>query len=411
MGATQILQTSATPVIHLQNVEGNLTLSGWDRPEIQARVRGDGDVLEIKQQDGVVTIACEDDLWLQAPVQATITIDNVEGNAAISLILNGLTIDAIGGNAVVNSVNAVTARQIEGNFTARLIAGDLRIDVIEGNAQIAKVGGDIWLGSVEGNLVLDEIGGNIEATAEGNVRVQATLAPSQQCTLRAEGSVTCEVPRDAGGVFMLKAEGHIRVRDLGEERNLRNGVLNFERAPAHARLTLEAEGNILLRGVQLRDFDTTEFAGRLEEEMALHSVEITQQITAQIEAQVNELSRQLDDKLARIGASEELATSIQEKVQSAMRRAEEKLAETLRKVEQRTQEAEGRRRKSPGWVAPPTPPLPPAAPKPPATSRARRTPATDEERMLILRMVEQGKLSVEQAEKLLLALNGGKQER
>ncbi|HAJ36265.1 MAG TPA: hypothetical protein DCL15_11280 [Chloroflexi bacterium] len=411
MGATQILQTGMTPTIRLHNIEGNLTLNGWDRPELQARVRGDGDVLTIQPQDGVITIECEDDLWLQAPVQAVIMIGSVEGNAAINLILNGITIDAIEGNAVVNSVNAVTARHIEGNFTARLIAGDLRIDAIEGNAQIAKVGGDIQLGIVEGNLVLDETGGNIEATAEGNVKVQATLAPGQQCTIRAEGGITCEVPREAGGVFMLKAEGHIRVRDLGEERNLRNGVLNFERAPAHARLTLEAEGNILLRGVQLRDFDATEFSGTLEEEMALRSVEITQQITAQIEAQVNELSRQLDDKLARIGTSEELATSIQEKVQSAMRRAEEKLAEALRKVEQRTQEAENRRRKSPGWVVPPTPPLPPAAPKPSAASKPKRTPATDEERMLILRMVEQGKLSVEQAEKLLLALNGGEQKR
>lgn len=409
MGATQLLQTGAAPTIHLQNVEGNLTLSGWDRPELQARVRGDDDVLEIAQQGGVISIECEDDLWLQLPVQSAITIGNVEGNAAISLILNSITIDAIGGNAVVNSVNAVTARQIEGNFTARLIAGDLRIDVIEGNAQIAKVGGDVQLGMVEGNLVLDAAGGSIDATTEGNVKVQATLAPGQHCSIRAEGSITCEAPRDAGGVFMLKAEGHIRVRDLGEERNLRNGVLNFERAPAHARLTLEAEGNILLRGVQLRDADVAEFTGALEEEMALRSLEITQQITQQIETQVNELSRQLDDRFARIGG-EELAASIQEKVQSAMRRAEEKLAETLRKVEQRAQEAENRRRKAPGWVAPPTPPLPPAAPKP-APSKPRRTPATDEERMMILRMVEQGKLSVEQAEKLLLALSGGKAER
>jgi hypothetical protein len=84
-----------------------------------------------------------------------------------------------------------------------------------------------------------------------------------------------------------------------------------------------------------------------------------------------------------------------------MRRAEEKLAEAMRKMEQRTQESEGRRRKG-GWTPPPPPP---AAPKP------KRSPATEEERMLILRMVEQGKLSVEQAEKLLAALNGGKQER
>lgn len=411
MGATQLIQSGATPTIRLSNIEGNLTLSGWDRPEIQARVRGDSDTLMIGQQDGAVTIDCEDDLWLQAPVQATIMIGRVAGNAALSLILSGLTIDAIEGNAVINSVNAVTASQIEGNFTARLIAGDLRIDAIEGNAQIAKVGGDIRLDRVEGNLVLDATGGSIEATAEGNIKVQATLASGQQCTIRAEGGITCEVPRDASGVFALKAEGHIRVRDLGEERSVRNGVLNFERAPTHARLTLEAEGNILLRGAQPRDFDATEFAGTLEEEMALRSVEITQEITAQIEAQVNELSRQLDDKLSRIGTSEELATSIQDKVQSAMRRAEEKLAEALRKVEQRTQEAESRRRKSPGWVAPPVPPMPPATPKAPAPPKPKRAPATDEERMLILRMVEQGKLSVEQAEKLLLALNGGKPER
>ena len=92
-----------------------------------------------------------------------------------------------------------------------------------------------------------------------------------------------------------------------------------------------------------------------------------------------------------------------------MRRAEEKLAETMRKVEQRVQEAErrsgegdGRRRKSYGWVSPPAPPAPP---------KPKRAPATDEERMMILRMVEQGKISVEQAEKLLAALTGGKSDR
>ena len=184
---------------------------------------------------------------------------------------------------------------------------------------------------------------------------------------------------------------------------MRHGTLTFERAPALARLVLEAEGNILLRGATPRGFAEADFAGTIEEEMALRSVEITQQITSQLETQVNELSRQLDDKLARISTDDVLATSIQEKVQVAMRRAEEKLAEAIRKVEQRTQEAEGRRRKPVGWVAPPAPP--------PGPSKARRTPATDEERMMILRMVEQSKISVEQAEKLLAALNGGKVER
>ncbi len=402
MGAMQTFETGPTPRLTLHSVEGNLTLTGWDRPEMQVRTSGDDETLTIEELDGAWTVQSGEDLWLQVPVQTAATIGVVEGNASISLILGGLTIDAIEGNAAIHSVGAVTAANIEGNLTARLIAGDLSIETVEGNAQIAKVAGSVQLATVEGNLVLDESSGNIDAVVEGNVKVQTILSGGQHCTIRAEGSITCEVPREAGGIFSLRADGAIRVKDFGDERSVRAGEVIFERQPAHAHMTLEADGNIMLRGAQPRAFDETEFTSSFEDEMALRSAEITQQISAQIESQVNELSRQLDDKLSRLGNNEELAVKIQERVQSAMRRAEEKLAEAMRKMEQRTQESEGRRRKG-GWTPPPPPP--PAAPKP------KRSPATDEERMMILRMVEQGKLSVEQAEKLLTALNGGKQER
>jgi ElaB/YqjD/DUF883 family membrane-anchored ribosome-binding protein len=312
-----------------------------DEDPLPPPAEGAGETLTISQQEGGVTLTCEDDLWLQAPVQSTITIENVAGNAAISLILSGLTIDAIEGNAVVNSVNAVAARRIEGNFTARLIAGDLRIESIEGNATIAKVGGDIRLGRVEGNLVLEATGGSIEARRRATSRCRRRWRPVSSADPR-RGGITCEVPRDAGGVFRSRRRAHPRARPGGGAQRAQRRAQLRARAGA-ARLTLEAEGNIMLRGAQPHDFDPAEFSGTLEEEMALRQSRSPQQITRQIETQVNELSRQLDDKLSRMGTSEELATSIQDKVQSAMRRAEEKLAEALRKVEQRTQEAESRR--------------------------------------------------------------------
>lgn len=400
MGASQILRCGETPTLTLRNVSGNLNLTGWDRPEIQVRASGDDESLELEQREDGFALASDGDLWLQAPVQSTVVIDTVEGNASISLLLGSLTIDQIEGNAAIHSVSSLNAGQIEGNMTARLIAGDLSIEKIEGNAQIVKVAGNVQLARVEGNLTLDEAGGNINATVEGNVRMQTLLPPGQQCTILAEGDITCEVPHEAGGVFTLKADGHIRVTGLGEHRSARSGSLSFERQPAHSQVTLQAEGNIALRGARLRRFDETEYASAVEEEIAARSVEITQQISAQIESQVGELSRQLEDRLSRLGSNEELAVTIQERVQAAMRRAEEKLAEAMRKLEQRSQESEGRRRKV-TWGAPPPPPAPP---------KPKRTPATEEERMMILRMVEEGKLSVEQAEKLLAALNG-KQER
>lgn len=402
MSVSRLFQTGPTPTLIVQRVSGNLSVSGWDRPEVQVRTQGDAEALHIEENAEALRISCEEDLWLRVPVQATLTIEKVEANVSINLLLGGLHIGSVEGNVSLHSVSAVEIEHIEGSLTVRLVAGDLRVQTVEGSAQIGKAAGDVQIGKVEGSLSLEEIGGDIQVQVEGSARVRTPLAPGQQCTVQAEGSILCEVPRDVGATFSLKADGAIRVSDLGENRRVVAGELIFEREPAHARLTLVAEGSIHLRGVQLRPIDEKEFAGAIEEELTLRTVELTQQISEQIEAQVRELAKQLDSRLAQLNVDETLAASIQERIQAAMRRAEERLAEALRRVEQRTQEREGRRRKG-GWPSSPTPSAPSTS------SRAKSSPVTEEERMMILRMVEQGKLLVEQAEQLLAALGGGKQ--
>ncbi|MBK8048872.1 MAG: hypothetical protein IPK16_18170 [Anaerolineales bacterium] len=167
-----------------------------------------------------------------------------------------------------------------------------------------------------------------------------------------------------------------------------------------ALLALKANGDITLKGVDLArfasDFGVVMGADiEMSEEMGRRAAELSQQISAQVEVQMNAMTRELEQKLDRMGDNEEMAMRVQERVTSALRRAEEKLADAMRKMEVRTQENEARGRRK-GYGAPPPPAPPP--PKRPST--------TDEERMMVLRMVEQGKISVEQAEKLLAALNG-----
>ena len=132
---------------------------------------------------------------------------------------------------------------------------------------------------------------------------------------------------------------------------------------------------------------------------------MAQQIAAQLEVQIGSVARQIDEKLAQFGSGEELAVRIQEKIQGVLRRAEERVGEALRNAETRQREAErraaetaARQRSQPvSYAVPPLPPKPPKPPKPPVS---------EEERMMILRMVSEGKVSVEQAEKLLSAMNG-----
>jgi hypothetical protein len=147
------------------------------------------------------------------------------------------------------------------------------------------------------------------------------------------------------------------------------------------------------------------------------SEQITQQVEAQIEAQMQAMTRQINeqmelltqrfsgagmsaDEIERIMAqarqvSERETTRAQEK----MRRAQEKLERKLEAAQRQREKAADRRTRGAGrqswsfdW------PPPPPAPAPP------NEPVSDEERLMILRMLEQKKISLEEAEQLLAAL-------
>jgi hypothetical protein len=88
-------------------------------------------------------------------------------------------------------------------------------------------------------------------------------------------------------------------------------------------------------------------------------------------------------------------------VDAAMHRAEEK----MRAAERRSQFlVVGGRQKS-GFG--PIPPIPPAPPIPPVAPPMQRSePVSDEERLTILKMLQQKKITIQDAEKLLAALDG-----
>ena len=403
MGGVQLLPVGPTPTVVIDEVEGDLQVVGWDRPELQVRGpkadeisrRGDSDEIYIRARRNCV---------LQAPLQTTLRVGKVEGNASINMLLGAVEVEDVDGNFAANSTGPLTLGKADGNVSVRSVAGALMTEDIDGNARIAQIAGDLHLGNVDGNLVISEVVGNVQATCDGNVDLRLNLAPGQHVQVAADGNIDCRIQADAGVVVRLEADGNIRVRNLGESRRDEGTCLEFVLGDGGAILDLRADGDITLTGIDMPGFSAGFDAAanqEMNEEMARRAAELGQQIAQQVESQVNVLTRDLEEKLSKMGDNEEMANKIQDRVSMALRRAEEKLAEAMRKMEVR---AEGdRRRKGYGWQnpVPPTAPTPPTPPAPP-----KRPQASDEERMMILRMVEEGKISVEQAEKLLSALNG-----
>jgi hypothetical protein len=110
-----------------------------------------------------------------------------------------------------------------------------------------------------------------------------------------------------------------------------------------------------------------------------------------------EQARRIEDRARE--ASERANARAQDRIRHAQERMEQKLERAQRKIENKAQAHEraarhGRHSWSFTIPTPPNPVIPPGEP------------VSDDERLMILRMLEQKKISMEEAEELLSALEG-----
>jgi hypothetical protein len=220
----------------------------------------------------------------------------------------------------------------------------------------------------------------------------------------------------------------IRIKSPQEVRNLRQENGEFTLGDGEASLRLSAGGVVQVDAKETLDeaeegqeFGEGAFGGSMK-----YNEQIGRQIESQISAQMEAITRQLNEQMSGLSAlidqagltpeqSERIMQQAREsserataKAQEKMRRAQEKLERKLeaarRREEMHAQAAErraqsrGRKSWSFEWPSAPTPPRPPAPPEPAQVS--------DEERLMILRMLEQKKITLEEAEQLLAALEG-----
>lgn len=389
------------PQITIQGAQGDLTISGWIKPEIM--IRSDEDVQVLDQNEDGITIELQDDATIQAPINSVLRIGTLHGDVSIVAIAGSISLDKAKGDAELRDVGPLHIEGVDGDLAVRGVRGDCRIGGVGGEASLSVIYGSLNMHGVGGDLVVADVLGNVQSTAGGDVTLRLIVSPGNRYAIAAGGDVNVRIQEDAGLTVKLTSGGDISVRNLEAPSKSFNHAASFTIGTGDASLKVDAGGDIMLRGMRPEEMGDP-FAD-FGVDMSFRAADLAQQVVSQIESRVGSVARQLDEKLSSLGANEEFSARIQEKIQSSLRRAEEHLSEVLRKAERHTAEAEKRaqeahKRGARGVVWPPTPPPAPRAPKP-----TRQ--ASDEERGMVLRMVSEGKISVEQAEKLLSILNSG----
>ncbi len=402
----QTVETSATPHVTITECLGNLMVRGSEGRQITIHVQGGASDAVLEQKGETFTLVARAGCLISCPPATTITVGTVQGNLKIKGVEGPVTIGTVHGNVNLRAVGPTALEQASGNLSVRQVAGDLRVQTLRGNARVHQVEGSLSLSQVDGNLVAEGLQGGLTAEqVKGNVRLGPPFSPGATYRLSANGNLTVHLLADASLHLALRAGDVVRSRipdlALEEAEEETRGILGT----GEASLEAQVGGRVYLRPLEPGE--------GLAEGLPLDFVADLEGLGAQIEARVAEAMAEMEVRLAEsLGRidSEEIHRRVERATEQALRaagRAGERARQEIERATDRArreaerarlraerarlraERAERRWQRSSGQ-----------------RPRPRQEPATDEERLRVLRLVEEGKITTKQAADLLAALEG-----
>lgn len=357
------------PQIRIESVAGDLRLVGWDNNELLLKA-DDEEALSVQQTDDLVAIICRDDLSLNVPQDASIQIQSVNGDMSVRSLAGDLEVDTVNGDVALREVGKVLIGMVESDFSLRGAKGDVLVKSIGGDASLREVDGSLTLDSVSDDLAVRGVAGNLNVNVDEDVVVHLDPKPGQEYYVLAGDDILVVLPLESDATLTLRGDD-IRVDWPGiepEDTTSRTVVLGG----GTAKLNLNAGGDLVVTSRPDAAETASEygnFAGMMFD--------------------WGGFGRDLGQNISRRAT---------EAAERAARKAEAAARRTERKLEREFGRHAGRRGPGFSWSW--------DSAQMPKSSKA--DPVSDEERMTILRMLAEKKITSEEAEKLLSALEGGK---
>lgn len=360
MSQRESIQCGETPTVRVEDVTGNLEVRGVDDHQVEATVKGH-DQVNLKQEGEVVVLTADGDTRLRLPRAARLQVVKVRRDLRVRDLSADLEIDHVGGDTELDRVSGARISQIGGNLNAAHLKGGLTLLGAGGDVRLRDVSGAVRV-ALGGDLVAKGAHSPLDVTAGGDVVLRLEIVNPEPVKVVAGGDIVCRLQGSPSATLTL-ASGGTRTIDLpGVERN-ESAPEQLQLGDGEAEVNLHSGGDIWLGGMD-----------------ASSGVEDADAIGSRVAASVGKTLAEVEAGLAAMGA-------VMESVPEA------EISSKVQKIVERTI-----RRTQRGHLKD-IPPLPVAA-----GSGSDTAGASDEERLKILKMVEDGKLSVEDAEKLFEAL-------
>jgi hypothetical protein len=403
----QTVSVSSTPNLVIESIPGDLRVAGWDRSEIM--VKTDGESLQISTKGDPIVISCDEDLILYVPRGANVKVEKVAGDAILQALNGPVTLGPVAGDLTMNDLGPVTLGTVAGDaslrnigaLNAETIAGDFTLRGGHGICAVDKVGGDGSIRDVDGMLTIESVGSdlyvrNVHAAvtvkAGADVAFYVSPMPSQIYDVTAGADLIVRLSPDANVKLHLTADSADSIQVDFPGVKLPEDCVSCEvtignQTEGMAEMLLTASGDLLVTSQadpweSAADFDSGEWR--------IPPIASIPPLPPDFSERINR----------RVQASMERA---QVHIEAASRRTEAKIQAAMHRAEMKARAAEVRGRRGAkfnvnvgrwNWDLSPHEPV--------ESGEA----VSDDERLIILRMLQEKKISLGEAEKLLAALEG-----
>lgn len=382
-------------------VSGNLTVKGWSRGELQATSTEESTLEITTNQDGI-SLACDQDCYVRLPEGADLQIISAEGSAKVIACHGEIRALRVSGNLHLKRVGPATIERLAGNLSAHDLDDDLQIGYVAGNAQLSHINGAVHFEQpLGGNLLLQDVLGDVSGAVQGNASLSLDPQIGQKIELTAEGHLHCQLPPQADALIEIQRAARVSVtlpEITAQEKH--NGSQTIQLGEGAAYLTFSVGGNLTLSTPLDKESKADAFI------FDFHlPVNFTQDLSQQINQHISRLEQQFESQISQISQaletaqiSSERAAEIEARVRRKMEKAKERLARRLAQAERRAEERawrEQRRKRPPRATRRSTR----------QTPSAKKTPSKEELR-LILEMLRDEKITLEEANQLIKALQG-----
>ncbi len=426
--------------VRLADVKGGVRANAAAKVELD---RIEDDVLlskvgyvQLTSVEGDVSINAGGDVRAQGYIGGDVLLRQV----------NAVELGEVGGDLNVITAAAVSAERVEGDVSIRSAAGEVRLNKVEGDVTLRGVGGAVEAGRVDGDLTARDLRGDVMVTrVEGDITLYVAFQEGHRYSLTCEDDLVVNFPEGTAARFTIVAprwtvpSGEAFQVESQEEGRV---VVRVGQGGPDVSLTSDAE---VVLGGMAGDWDRSvhEFSVRMEkwgEEFGQQMADWGEQLRERMkQTDWERIGREVEEATARVAQlvetrlqeidveemrrrAEEMASQVEKKVKEVdwerigrkverataqgmerMQAGLQRLQERLQAMEGRQQERHARRQKrGERWqghavevtISDPTAEAHPAPVMEP----------TDEERMAVLRLVEEGRLTAEEADALLEAL-------